>query len=87
MPFLNIELIKYIKNNCQGFDVTVGKLVAVIRLCMLFIPKIASSILKKQLKDDGLKINAFLKYVKTQEISVHTLRKFDKKTAEVFQCK
>lgn len=84
MPFLNVELIRYMKNNCNGFDITVPKLQTRYETLHAVYSKNCIKYIEKQLKNDNLKINAFFKYVKIKEVTVKTVKKFDKNLLSFF---
>lgn len=77
MPFLNVELIEFIKNNCSEFDVIVPKHKNGYEPLHAIYSKDCIYHIEKQLGQDNLKITGFFKKVKLKEITEDIIKHFD----------
>ena len=77
MPFLNVELIKYIKNNCDGFDVIIPRLDRGYETLHAIYSKNCIVPIEKQLKQDNLKIIDFFLQVRIKKITEEIVQHFD----------
>ncbi len=87
MPFLNLELIEYIKNECrddEGFDIIVPKLETHYEPLHAIYSKDCITYIEKQLRQDNLKITDFFKYVKIKEIPEQIIKRFDPQLLSFF---
>lgn len=79
MPFINGQLINYMKNNCDGFDVIIPKLKYGYEALHSIYSKNCIGFIKKQLQQNKLKIIDFFPQVKVKEINEDTIKQFDSK--------
>ncbi|MFQ5867376.1 MAG: molybdenum cofactor guanylyltransferase [bacterium] len=84
MPFINVELIKYMKNNCDNFDVVIPKLKYGYEALHTIYSKNCISPIEKQLKQDNLKIIDFFPAVKVKEINENIVKQFDPQLLSFF---
>lgn len=78
MPFINIELIKYMQSICEGYDVVIPKIDLKYQTLHAIYSLNCIYLIKKQLESGNLKINSFLKNAKIREMYEEEVKKFDK---------
>lgn len=84
MPFINVELVKYMKNNCDDFDVVTPKLKYGYEALHTIYSKNCISHIEKQLKQDNLKITDFFYHVRVKEITENIIKQFDPQLLSFF---
>lgn len=83
-PFLNLELIKYMKNNRNNFDVITPKLKYGYETLHTIYSKNCIGPIEKQLQEGNLKIIDFFSKVKVKEINENILKQFDARLLSFF---
>ncbi len=87
MPFLNLELIEHIKNECrddEDFDIIVPKLGTHYEPLHAIYSKNCITCIEKQIRQDNLKITELFKYVKIKEIPEQIIKRFDPQLLSFF---
>lgn len=77
MPYLNIDLIKYMMDNASDSDVLVSEFNRVLEPLYAFYSKRCILAIEKQIKEDNFKISDLFKSVKVKKISQKVVSKFD----------
>lgn len=77
MPFLNVRLIKYIKNICNGFDVVVPKVKSRYEPLHAIYSKNCAGVIGNQLGENNLKITDLFQSVRVKEIGEDVIKKID----------
>ena len=83
-PFLNVELIRYMKNNYGNFDVITPKLKYGYEALHAIYSKNCITPIEKQLKQNNLKIIDFFPQVKIKEITEDIIKQFDPRLLSFF---
>lgn len=78
MPFINMDLIRYMQSICRGYDVVVPKIDLKYQTLHAIYSLDIIWLIKKQLESGDLKINSIFKNVKIREMSEQEIKKFDK---------
>ncbi len=76
MPFLNSDLIKYMKEQCNGFDAVVPKLNSYYESLHAFYNKSCLKTIEKQLGSNDLKINSLFGNIKVREVTREETSRF-----------
>ncbi|MFN3966635.1 MAG: molybdenum cofactor guanylyltransferase [Endomicrobiia bacterium] len=84
MPFVNVELIKFMKSNYNSFDVVVPKLKNGYEPLHAIYSKNCIGPVKKQIERNNLKIIDFFSEVRVKEITEDTIRQFDPQLLSFF---
>lgn len=84
MPFLNVELIKYMKNSCDKFDVITPKLKHNYESLHTIYSKNCIVHIEKQLREDNFKIKDFFSKVKINEITEDIIKQYDSRLLSFF---
>jgi molybdopterin-guanine dinucleotide biosynthesis protein A len=91
MPFLNVELIKFMKSNCNpaiacksGVDVIIPKLKTGYETLHAIYSKNCIAPIEKQLRQDNLKIIDFFSRMKVKEITEDIIKQFDSQLLSFF---
>jgi len=84
MPFINMRLIEYMKNNCAGFDAIIPRLRTGYETLHSIYSKSCLGPIERQLAQDNLKIRDLFPQIKTNEIGEDTIRRFDPELLSFF---
>jgi len=84
MPFLNLELVKYMKQFCARYDVIVPKIQGTYEPLHSIYSRDCIPYIEKQLQDNNLRIIEFFPEVRVKEIKETFIRKFDPELLSFF---
>ena len=84
MPFLNEELVRYMKNGCENYDIVVPKINHRYEPLFAIYSRNCISFIEKQLERDNRKIMDILALVNKRVITHDELNKFDSEALSFF---
>jgi len=84
MPFINVELVKFMKTNCNNFDVLIPKLKTGYETLHAIYSKKCIDTIEKQINGDNLKIIDFFPQVRVKEIPEDVIKRFDRQLLSFF---
>ena len=84
MPFLNPDLIKYMKKFCPKYDVITPKIKGIYEPLHTIYSKNCLPHIEKQIQDNNLRIIEFFPKLRVKEIKEPTIRKFDPELLSFF---
>lgn len=77
MPFLNPDLIAFMKGEVEGYDVVIPKVQGELHTLHAVYSKRCLPFMKELIEQDKLKINAFFPKVRVKVIEEETIQRFD----------